>query len=114
MERFDLDTWNNLGNVLLRRGSISEGQLKRLVAEKKRREDELIGQLAVELRFCTSDEIEDALAEQGLYKVPPPAPSLKAAQTSVQVALQKMEAATDGLTKRRTTSTLIRLDISPA
>jgi hypothetical protein len=113
-DRFDLDTWNNLGNVLLRRGSIDSGQLKRLVATQKIRENRMIGQLAVDLHFCTEAEIEEALEEQGLYRVPPPDPAFKAAHDRIEMALQKVEEAADGLTRERTTRSLMTLDVFPA
>ncbi len=58
-----------LGQVLLGKGLIQQDQLDRALEEQKRsNHQKLLGEVLVELRFCTEDQITEALAQA--YGVP--------------------------------------------
>jgi type IV pilus assembly protein PilB len=58
-----------LGQLLLQRGVIAADQLDRALEEQRRsNHQKLLGEILVELRFCTDDQITEALAEA--YGVP--------------------------------------------
>ncbi|MGH7180167.1 MAG: GspE/PulE family protein [Tepidisphaeraceae bacterium] len=58
-----------LGQVLLAKGLIKSDQLDRALEEQKRNgHQKLLGEILVELRFCTEDQITEALAQA--YGVP--------------------------------------------
>jgi type IV pilus assembly protein PilB len=58
-----------LGQVLLGKGLIQQEQLERALEEQKRcNHQKLLGEILVELRFCTEDQITEALAQA--YGVP--------------------------------------------
>src|SRR5687767_6357108 len=58
-----------LGQVLLGKGLIQQEQLDRALEEQKRsNHQKLLGEVLVELRFCTEDQITEALAQA--YGVP--------------------------------------------
>src|SRR3954468_2641881 len=58
-----------LGQLLLAKGVIQQDQLERALEEQKRsNHQKLLGEVLVEMRFCTEDQITEALAEA--YGVP--------------------------------------------
>src|SRR5437764_2330254 len=58
-----------LGQLLLSRGLLKQEQLERALDEQKRtNHQKLLGEILVELRFCTEDQITEALAQA--YGVP--------------------------------------------
>jgi type IV pilus assembly protein PilB len=58
-----------LGQLLLAKGSLTVEQLDRALEEQRRsNHQKLLGEILVELRFCTEDEITEALAQA--YGVP--------------------------------------------
>ena len=58
-----------LGQLLLAKGVIQQEQLDRALEEQKRSgHQKLLGELLVELHFCTEDQITESLAQA--YSVP--------------------------------------------
>src|SRR5437764_11435170 len=58
-----------LGQLLLSRGLLKQEQLERALEEQKRsNHQKLLGEILVELRFCTEDQITESLAQA--YGVP--------------------------------------------
>src|SRR5256885_11149975 len=53
-----------LGQLLLRRGLVRTEQLDRALAEqKKSNHQKLLGEVLVELKICTEDQVTEALAQ---------------------------------------------------
>ena len=77
-----------LGQLLLAKGLIQQEQLERALEEQKRTgHQKLLGELLVELRFCTEDQIVEALAQA--YEVPYARVSPKVADPKVIQVLPK-------------------------
>jgi type IV pilus assembly protein PilB len=77
-----------LGQLLLTRGLIKQEQLDRALDEQKRsNHQKLLGEILVELRICTEDQITEALAQA--YGVPYARISPKVADPKVIAALPK-------------------------
>ena len=77
-----------LGQLLLSRGLIKQEQLDRALDEQKRsNHQKLLGEILVELRVCTEDQITEALAQA--YGVPYARVSPKVADPKVIAALPK-------------------------
>src|SRR5215468_6933625 len=77
-----------LGQVLIGKGLIQQDQLERALDEQKRsNHQKLLGEVLVELRFCTEDQITEALAQA--YGVPYARISPKVADPKVIAALPK-------------------------
>lgn len=118
MSDFNLDEWNNLGNILVRRGSISRRQLKIILAEQTRRTNLKIGDVAVELGYVSRDVIDAALAEQACYRLPEESQTSKDATSiltkalaSVRLEVDKMQAT--NRRKRTAARGISILEISP-
>src|SRR5438270_578507 len=77
-----------LGQLLLSKGVIQQDQLERALEEQKRsNHQKLLGEIMVEMRFCTEDQITEALAEA--YGVPYARISPKVADPKVIAILPK-------------------------
>jgi type IV pilus assembly protein PilB len=77
-----------LGQLLLSRGLLKQEQLDRALDEQKRsNHQKLLGEILVELRICTEDQITEALAQA--YGVPYARISPKVADPKVIAALPK-------------------------
>src|SRR5215213_4225723 len=77
-----------LGQLLLSRGLLKQEQLERALDEQKRsNHQKLLGEILVELRICTEDQITEALAQA--YGVPYARVSPKVADPKVIAALPK-------------------------
>ena len=77
-----------LGQLLLSRGLLKQEQLDRALDEQKRsNHQKLLGEILVELRICTEDQITEALAQA--YGVPYARVSPKVADPKVIAALPK-------------------------
>ena len=77
-----------LGQLLLSRGLLKQEQLERALEEQKRcNHQKLLGEILVELRICTEDQITEALAQA--YGVPYARISPKVADPKVIAALPK-------------------------
>src|SRR5438105_1980125 len=77
-----------LGQLLLTKGVIKEEQLERALDEQKRsNHQKLLGEILVELRVCTEDQITEALAQA--YGVPYARVSPKVADPKVISILPK-------------------------
>ena len=77
-----------LGQLLLGRGLLKQEQLDRALEEQKRcNHQKLLGEILVELRICTEDQITEALAQA--YGVPYARVSPKVADPKVIAALPK-------------------------
>src|SRR3954463_1240928 len=77
-----------LGQLLLGNGAIQPEQLERALEEQKRcNHQKLLGEILVELRICTEDQITEALAQA--YGVPYARISPKVADPKVIAALPK-------------------------
>src|SRR5215208_4649001 len=77
-----------LGQLLLTRGLLKQEQLDRALEEQKRsNHQKLLGEILVELRICTEDQITEALAQA--YGVPYARISPKVADPKVIAALPK-------------------------
>lgn len=77
-----------LGQVLLAKGMIQQEQLDRALEEQKRSgHQKLLGEIFVEMRFCTEDQITEALAHA--YGVPYARISPKVADSKVIQILPK-------------------------
>src|SRR5690348_9667637 len=77
-----------LGQLLLNKGLIKQEQLDRALAEQKQsNHQKLLGEILVELRICTEDQITEALAQA--YGVPYGRISPKVADPKVIAALPK-------------------------
>src|SRR3954452_22976975 len=77
-----------LGQLLLSRGLLKQEQLERALEEQKRTgHQKLLGEILVELRICTEDQITEALAQA--YGVPYARISPKVADPKVIAALPK-------------------------
>ena len=77
-----------LGQLLLSRGLLKQEQLDRALEEQKRTgHQKLLGEILVELRICTEDQITEALAQA--YGVPYARISPKVADPKVIAALPK-------------------------
>lgn len=109
---FDFDEWTNLGNILLRRGSLTQKQLERALEEQARRQGLRLGDLLVELKLCDRDEVEAAVDEQELHRMPPPSQEAQAAQVMLRSAFAKVQGEADRLSRRRSRSS-VTLKISP-
>ena len=104
---FDLEEWNNLGNVLLRHRAITSSQLKRLLDIQKKRRTQRLGELAVELAMCSREDVDRALQEQELHKLPPESESALQAKQILATAMASISQEADRLTaasKRRVLS----------
>lgn len=110
---FDLDGWSNLGNVLLRRGSLTQAQLERALEEQARRTGQRLGDLLVELKLCDREEVEAAAHEQEMHRLPAPSAETEAAQQTLRAAFAKVNREADRLSERRTRSGVTMLSISP-
>src|SRR6476661_8801355 len=77
-----------LGQLLLSKGLLKQEQLERALEEQKRsNHQKLLGEILVELRICTEDQITEALAQA--YGVPYGRISPKVADPKVIAALPK-------------------------
>ena len=77
-----------LGQLLLSRGLLKQEQLERALEEQKRsNHQKLLGEILVEMRICTEDQITEALAQA--YGVPYARVSPKVADPKVIAALPK-------------------------
>src|SRR5215216_4043260 len=77
-----------LGQLLLSKGLLKQEQLERALDEQKRsNHQKLLGEILVELRICTEDQITEALAQA--YGVPYARVSPKVADPKVIAALPK-------------------------
>src|SRR5215208_6004843 len=77
-----------LGQLLLTRGLLKQEQLDRALEEQKRsNHQKLLGEILVEMRFCTEDQITEALAQA--YGVPYARVSPKVADPKVIAVLPK-------------------------
>src|SRR6185503_5342099 len=77
-----------LGQLLLGKGLLTQEQLDRALDEQKRsNHQKLLGEILVELRICTEDQITEALAQA--YGVPYARVSPKVADPKVIAALPK-------------------------
>src|SRR3954453_16375409 len=77
-----------LGQLLLSKGLLKQEQLERALEEQKRsNHQKLLGEILVELRICTEDQITEALAQA--YGVPYARVSPKVADPKVIAALPK-------------------------
>src|SRR5688500_1789381 len=77
-----------LGQLLLSRGLLKQEQLERALEEQKRsNHQKLLGEILVELRICSEDQITEALAQA--YGVPYARVSPKVADPKVIAALPK-------------------------
>ncbi len=109
----NLNEWTNLGNVLMRRGSITQKQLERALKEQARRSGQRLGDLLVELKLCDREEIEAALDEQELHRMPSPSNEVLTAQETLRAAFAKVHHETKRLTDRRAKSGITILKFSP-
>jgi len=110
--RFDLEEWMNLGNLLVREGSLTSGQLSRALDEQERRKSSLLGDLLVELRLCTREEVESALRHKEVLSIPETPKEVRDAQFMLQEAFAKVSKEADRLTEKRSESNM-RIKISP-
>src|SRR3982751_6416099 len=77
-----------LGQLLLDRGLVKPEQLERALEEQRRsNHQKLLGEVLVELRLCTEDQITEALAHA--YGVPYARVSPRLAEPKVIAALPK-------------------------
>src|SRR5436190_3404398 len=77
-----------LGQLLMSKGLLKQEQLERALEEQKRsNHQKLLGEILVELRICTEDQITEALAQA--YGVPYARVSPKVADPKVIAALPK-------------------------
>ena len=77
-----------LGQLLISRGVISDEQLQRALEEQRRsKHQKLLGEIFVEMHFCTEEQVAEALA--GAYGVPFARISPKVADPKVIDALPK-------------------------
>src|SRR5918994_1497174 len=77
-----------LGQLLLTRGLLKQEQLDRALEEQKRsNHQKLLGEILVELRICTEDQITEALAQA--YGVPYARISPKIADPKIIAVLPK-------------------------
>src|SRR5438876_4758536 len=77
-----------LGQLLLAKGLISQEQLDRALDEQRRsNHQKLLGEILVELRICTEDQITEALAQN--YGVPYARVSPRVADPKVIAVLPK-------------------------
>src|SRR5687768_16449748 len=77
-----------LGQLLINRGLLKQEQLERALEEQKRtNHQKMLGEILVELRICTEDQITEALAQA--YGVPYARISPKVADPKVIAALPK-------------------------
>ena len=114
LDVFDFDSFTTLGKILVRRGVLTERQLARALEEQGRRRNSPLGDLLVELRLCDREEINEAIHEQDLARLPPEThKATHAAQETLRVAFAKVEREADRLTARRRDSGVLVLPISP-
>jgi len=112
---FDLDEWSNLGNILVRQGTLTDDQLKRLLREQAKRQKTLLGELAVELRMADAEDIERALETQRINRVPAPTDTLQRAQETFSRAFAKLDHQAERLTqKRKTVTGVLKIPFSPS
>lgn len=112
MAKFNLDEWSNVGNLLLRRGAITQLQLERALKEQSDRKAVKLGELLIELKICSPEDIEAALHEQRMHRLPVPSQETEAGTSRMRAAFARVERETNRLTERRRKST-IELEISP-
>lgn len=94
---FSFEEWTRLGAILVRRGSITERQLLRARAAQN---DKFIGEVVVEMGFCTPQEIHEALDEQRRHRAPYESPSNDAA-ARLEAAFARVDAETERLSSKR-------------
>lgn len=88
MEAFDLDDYFNLGNILKRRRIITDRQLKKALKFQHKTQAPL-GEILVELGFCTAMDVVHALRTQEKQRIEP--------ETKSDAAFDRLEAAVDSL-----------------
>jgi hypothetical protein len=97
----------------MRRGSLTQKQLERALEEQARRSGQRLGDLLVELKLCDREEIEAAVEEQELHRMPSPSNEVVTAQETLRAAFAKVHHETRRLTERRTQSGITGLKFSP-
>ena len=69
MSQVEVENKTQLGQLLLSHGIVTDEQIKRALEEQRQKgHDKLLGELLVEMNYCTENQIASALAEA--YEVP--------------------------------------------
>jgi len=116
--RFDLDEWSTIGNVLLRNRKITQKQIDAVLVEQRRRNGaQTFGDLAVELGFATRDDVNAALREQTLHRLPPVSAAALKAERLMATAFASFEREAERVCRKRkeiTSTNVVVLPISQA
>ena len=104
------EDWTAIGNILLRRGSLTKRQLERALALQKAQRSRTLGDLLIELKLCDREEVLDALHEQEIHRIPPETHrATMAAQETLRLAFAKVELEAKRLEKRRSESVVLKI-----
>ena len=101
---FDLREYLNIGNILMRRGVVTDKQVNRAVHLQMKRGGKL-GELLVALGYCGAEDVERALEEQAAHRLP---------EAKSDAALERLEAAVgtfEQSTKRLSTISMPRVEV---
>jgi hypothetical protein len=103
-DEFDLREYLNIGNILRRRGVVTDKQVEKAVQVQMKRGGK-IGEVLVALGYCTSEAVHYALQEQERHRMP---------EGKSDDALERLEAAVDTFeqsTKKLSTLTMKRVEV---
>jgi len=111
---FDLDEWNNIGNILVRRGSLTKKELNSILVEQNRRSGEMFGELAIEMGLIDADILESALHEQKIHRIPQQSSNSIEARKILAIAFASVSKEVDRMSERRARKTgIVLFEMSP-
>lgn len=105
---FDFDRYTSIGSILLRAGALTKKQLERALRVQKE-VGKPLGQILVEMGFCTQSAVDDAVEHQSKVRCPP---------SKSDSALQALWAAADSAEEasrklhKKTTQTICVIDLN--
>ena len=104
---FDFDEYTNIGNILLRRKSLTSRQLQRAVDHQG---GQKLGDVVVDLGLCTRAEVDAAMSEQRSARGINGSDAVERARATMRAAISRVGTQTKRLAKH---TTLIEIPISP-
>jgi len=113
MLKSDYEGFTAIGEILVRRGILTERQLSRALMEQKKRQKSSLGDLLVELKICDRQEVDGALQEQFMSRLPPSTFSATTeAREMLSAAFAKVEYEFGRLEKKHSGTKVLALKIS--
>jgi hypothetical protein len=113
MPKTDYEDFTAIGEILVRRGMLTERQLQRALSEQKKRQKSSLGDLLVELKICDRQEVDSALEEQFMSRLPSSTFSATAeAKEMLAAAFAKVEREFGRMEKKHTGQEILALKIS--